>query len=106
MPYWKEVLRRFGNIFFTILSVIVSFILLGMLSIPFAGGKPDSDRHHVYGSELSDNRLLSISLSGVIMGDENDGGALSFSDSSVSGYDIKRQLYDAAKDKKIKGVVL
>lgn len=61
----------------------------------------------VYGDTQSQNKLLSIPLSGVILGDRETVDPLSFLDVGIIyGYEIKRALYDAVEDDSIKGVIL
>ncbi len=105
VPYWKSVLRRFGAIFFSILSVIVSFIIIALMFAPFGGGDPTNGRTHLFGEESSGNQLLSVPVNGVILG-EGDGGLSFLSEGIAPGYDIKSELYAAAEDEAIKGIVL
>lgn len=61
-----------------------------------------------YGDSESSNVLLSVPVAGVILGNKSD---LSdplgiLSESIVLGYDIKEQLYEAADDDDIKGIIL
>jgi len=76
---------------------VVSFILVGALGF--------ADKYyHVAGDETSMNKILSIKVSGVIVGDSDEGFAEGFG--VVPGYAIKQQLYKAADDDAIQGVVL
>lgn len=85
--------------------------LLVIIAIGAALGSGDGDDDgidydFVYGFEDSENRLLSIPVSGVIMGEEPDEESI-FGDSGVVyGYEVKQQLVDAADDPDIDGVVL
>lgn len=69
---------------------------------------PSDNLEVVYGPEESSNTLLSIPVTGLILGNDGDladpFGMLS--ESVVLGYDIKKQLYEAAEDEGIKGVIL
>ncbi len=62
----------------------------------------------VSGESTSSNVLLSIPITGIILGNEGDLadplGVLS--ESVVLGYDVKEQLYEAASDDGIKGIIL
>lgn len=65
--------------------------------------------NHVYGDELSANKLLAIDVKGPIEGSassEDSLGALFGADLSAYGYDIKRQLVEAASNDVYGGVIL
>ncbi len=93
-------------------GMLVVFVLLAL-----AVGNQDADlpghiqKHSlntIYGDESSRSYILSIPVRGIIVGDESElGGVGSFLDSGITaGYDVQRQLLEAAKNKKIKAVVL
>lgn len=60
----------------------------------------------IFGTKESANKLLSIPVSGVILGDKGE-DPFSFIDSGITyGYEVKRELSEAANDSQIKGVIL
>lgn len=69
-------------------------------------GFSDNGMQHIYGNRASGNKLLSIKIGGVIVGDDDDIGGFAENQAVVSGYAVKQQLYDAANKPDIKGVVL
>jgi protease IV len=115
-PFWPTTLRRFGHIFFGTLSVFVSLttisvgfsILAGILTLLTGGGEVD-DYKFVSGKERSQNRLLKIAIRGPILGsplDENSSLSLSGLGGITYGYQVQTLLDKAAKDSRIKGVLL
>ncbi|HYD35725.1 MAG TPA: S49 family peptidase [Vitreimonas sp.] len=97
--------------FFTwVACLFILLILLGSL----AGSTDSSDvvenelAYHS-GDRDSSNKILSIPINGLILGDKDELEGLGglFSDLGVSyGYEIKEQLYEAAENDDIKGVIL
>ncbi|HUS25900.1 MAG TPA: S49 family peptidase [Nevskiaceae bacterium] len=65
----------------------------------------DTELTHVYGDDMSDNKLLSIKITGTIVGDLDDVEGLANDEMATSGYDVKQQLRDAV-DSDFKGVIL
>lgn len=61
-----------------------------------------------YGDKTSRNQFLSIPISGVILGDKNelDPSSLFSGLNLTYGYEVKDELYQAAKDNEVKGVIL
>lgn len=76
----------------------------------FAGGEGEVPvmRSHVFGNEMSFNKLLSIKVDGIIEGESgsDDAGGLFALSGMTYGYDVKSQLYAAAKEEDVQGVVL
>jgi len=80
---------------------LFSFSLIGAL-----GQSTNSYKYkYSYGTETSNNKLLAINVAGVI--NTTDNSSLSILQSnSTAGYSIKDELYRAAKDDSIKGIIL
>jgi protease IV len=115
-PFWPNTIRRFGNIFFGTLSVVVSltaisfaFSLLGGILTLASGGADVDTYKFVTGKQGSRNRLLQISIKGPILGSPIAEGS-SFGLGSLGGitygYQVQAELEKAAKDSSIKGVFL
>lgn len=87
--------------------LFVGFVFFGVLLAAISGGADNGDdREFLAGASGSGNELLSIDVSGVILGeDQGDSGFFGLLDVTY-GYDVKEQLYDAADDDSVKGVVL
>lgn len=120
-PFWSDVIKR-------IITIVVSWnVVLTCAMVTFFGllfffgimlisasdattANADQPTYKtVYGGGTGDRKILSIKVSGVIVGDETeDQGGLSalLSDGYVSGYAIKKQLIQAVGDESIKGVVM
>ncbi len=119
-PFWPNTLRRFGNIFFGTLSVVVSLtvisvafsILGGVLALVSGGGggAEEIDRYRfVSGKEGSRNRLLQIAIRGPILGSpiaEGSAFGLGSLGGITYGYQVQTELEKAAKDTRIKGIFL
>ncbi|MBW4551275.1 MAG: S49 family peptidase [Aphanocapsa sp. GSE-SYN-MK-11-07L] len=117
LPFWPNTLRRFGNIFFGTVSVVVSltvvsvgFSILGGILTLVSGGADDIDRYRfVAGKQGSRNRLLQISVRGPILGSPIAEGS-SFGLASLAGitygYQVQTELEKAAKDSSVKGIFL
>jgi protease IV len=111
--YLGGVARMFGNIFFAITSVLVSFVLIGLLFSPLAllGQSVESEvgqhtpTEYVQGKEDSEQLLMSIPIKGTIL---NEGSPSIFSglDDATYGFTVKQMLVEAAKNDAIKGIVL
>jgi protease-4 len=87
----------------TLFMVVFVFIMLILVA-----SSGDSYKN-VYGTRDSNNKLLSITVTGVILGDkatDESGGGLFDTGANTYGYEIKKQIALAAKDESIKGIVL
>ncbi len=115
-PFWPNTLRRFGNIFFGTVSVVVSltaisfaFSILGGILTLASGGTEVDDYKFISGKQSSGNRLLQISIKGPILGSPIAEGS-SFGLGSLGGitygYQVQTELEKAAKDSSIKGIFL
>ncbi len=94
----------FGVGLLAIFGVFVGIVAAILSTLDDGGGR---EFEFVYGEERSTSRLLSIRISGVILGEEEESPAGLFSDPNVTfGYEVKQQLIDAALDSSIRGVVL
>jgi len=96
-------------------SAVAFAIGVGMFVFLFALGafigalaSTDDNRYKtVAGDDGSDNVILQIPISGIIMGESGDGGGGLFSlVDATYGYDVKDLLVDAATDNDISGVIL
>lgn len=94
---------------YAVISVCVFSTLLvigGIYSLSQEDGTGNlSDQAYVYGNEDSHNTLLSLRITGVIDGQAPDAEADRLTDTTY-GYDIKEDLYAAAKNPDIAGVIL
>jgi len=108
-----------GYIFFSIIGVFGSIILIGIIFsvgiASLAGSHEKAEMSHnktvfdtIYGDDKSQNVFLSIPVHGVIMGSKSSHDIPFFmEDVGIAyGYEIKQQLMDAATDKDIKGILL
>jgi protease-4 len=88
--------------FFIILIVLIA-VLISSLS-----GETGNKYHTVYGNKNSDNKILSIPVDGVIMGDKEQSGISDIlgGDALTYGYEVKREIAIAAKDPEIKAIML
>lgn len=112
-PFLTSLLKRVVRIIVTWNTILVCLIgtifVFGALA---AGSMIASDEdfgqsyEYIYGDGA--NQFLSIPVSGTILGSNNATDSFSsFFDSGYAyGYDIKQQLYDAAADDTIEGVIL
>ncbi len=110
-PYYKNLLKLTGYIFvgYNALALCLLFplILLVVIGLALGGGASTSNISNlqtVFGKGT--NQLLSIKVSGVIVGDSDEASPLGFGNNDTSGYEVKQKLYAAADDDSIKGVVL
>lgn len=95
------------------LGFIASFVaffamiggLLGGVAVPSTIEVGDSTATFVAGREDSENILLNVPLSGLILG-QNDGSEGFFGGEVTYGYDLKQILEDAAELEDVKGVVI
>lgn len=108
-PYLKQLLKRIITIIVTwnvvIICIIGTFIVMAMV-----GGQDDLDSQvlikPIYGE--GSKEILSIKISGPLLGSNDSANSLSgiFSDQYTYGYEVKDQLYYAATDDSIAGVIL
>ncbi|MDQ5951370.1 MAG: family peptidase [Patescibacteria group bacterium] len=96
---------------FTLLIGMV--VLIGVVSLAAGDGHQDSSievaaREFVTGDKSSDNELLIIPISGVIMGEPEPAGdwLTGISSGITYGYEVKEQLAKASQDESIKGIFL
>jgi len=120
----KNILEYFAKIFGQTLFAIISFfVIIFLFSLFFIGlgtgvgvstssfsklqNVEQSDYSYVSGDEDSENKLLTVPVSGIILGSapEEDFG-FGLSDFLTYGYDIVDTLEDAAKDESIKGIFM
>lgn len=88
--------------------LILLALFVGNQEADLPGHMQKHSLNTIYGDESSKSYILSIPIRGVIVGDESElAGVGSFLESGVTaGYDVQRQLREAAKNKKIKAIVL
>jgi len=112
--------RIFGQTLFAIISFFVIIFLFSLFFIGLGTGVgvstssfnklkniEQTDYNYVSGNKDSDNKLLTVPVSGIILGSapEEDFG-FGLSDFLTYGYDIVDTLEDAAKDEGIKGIFM
>ncbi len=78
-------------------------VIVGIIAASSDGG---DSADFVYGNKKSNNKLLSIPVQGVILGEEPDETSIFGNPGVVYGYEIKQKLADAAEDDSIDGVIL
>ena len=116
-PFYKNLLKFSAYIVVgynaLVFSMLVPLLILIIVGVALSGAAPTAgtgasalaDLEPVAGSGAK--QLLSIKITGVIVGDEDDGaGPFGALDGYVSGYKIKEQLYEAAADSAIHGIIL
>lgn len=98
-----------------IFCMIAFFVLFlgGLIAIAILGSKGENisvgtDYKYIAGNKESENKFLSIKVTGVILGDksEQSNPFEALNTGVVYGYEIKKELTDAANDKTLKGVIL
>lgn len=111
--FLKSLLKRAITIVFTwnvvLVCIVATFILIGAIGAAATmNGESSSDSSYVYIYGRGDKELLSIPIRGLITGTETKAESLfsSLSEGQTAGYSIKDQLYAAADDSLIQGVVL
>jgi len=87
-------------------ATVLAFIIPLIVLIAILGGDDGDDFDFVYGDEGNHNKLLSIPIRGVILGEEPDETSIFGNLGIVYGYSIKETLRDAAKDSSIDGIIL
>lgn len=113
-PFIKSLLKVQAYIAVSFNTLVACFIGLGaiitLIAIAiFAIGGFDASTitgNHVAGNADSYNKLLSIKVGGTIIGDDDDTAGVGYYDQVTSGYSVKKQLYEAADDEDIMGIVL
>jgi protease IV len=97
----------FAMMFAGAIMLVVLFAVIGGGDDTTAARDRLGRTEYVEGAPRSRNRLLSIEVNGVILGEQDqEGGFLSGLTDAAYGYEIKDQLLKAAKEPSIKGVVL
>lgn len=89
----------------TVLAFIIPLVAL-IAIIGAAAGDDGDDYKFVYGDEGNRNKLLSVPIRGVILGEEPDETSIFGSLGVVYGYSIKESLREAADDSSIDGIIL
>ncbi len=89
----------------SIIAFIIPLIVL-IAIIGAASGDDGDDYKFAYGDEGNRNKLLSVPIRGVILGEEPEETSIFGSLGAVYGYSIKETLREAAKDSSIDGIVL
>jgi protease-4 len=110
----KSAIKVSVNIWAGFFAFMVILIVLGVISAAgdSAEVKPESKTlslEYQYGNFESKNKILSIPINGVILGDEGELGELGslFETPNLTfGYKVKHQLEEAAENPSIKGVIL
>ncbi len=90
-------------------ALFFSVLLGGLAGDGAAAGTTVGDQTTtwVYGDDTSPHNLLSVPVTGVILGDANEGGGgILGGDLVTYGYEVKQTLYDAADEDDVDGVVL
>jgi protease IV len=107
-PFFKALIKRvitIGVSWVTVVAcLIITFMAFGIFL--FSSADTEADSSYTYASGDGYNQLLSIKVNGAITGASDSTGTGLFSDGSTSGYDVKDQLYAAAEDDTIHGVIL
>jgi protease IV len=108
----KSALKVTVNIWAGFFALVVIMIVLGIISAAGDSSevKPESlSLEYHYGNFESKNKILSIPINGIILGDETELGELGslFETPNLTfGYKVKHQLEEAAENSSIKGVIL
>lgn len=110
-PYMGSLVKRVISIVVTwnvvMACLIATVVSIGVfLAISAGFSSAASPYTSIYGNGYS--QLLSIKVNGVMLGSSGSDDAFSFfaDDSQTYGYDVKDQLYIAAEDPSIAGVIL
>lgn len=113
-PFLRALLRRIViltvSVHTIVISAISALILAGLLFTGIWSGDSTASLQYdtVYGEESSADKILSIKVSGVILGDESEyPSAFPFLAEGVTfGYEVKEDLRQAAEDPDVKAVIL
>jgi hypothetical protein len=113
-PYFKNLLKLSGYIFVGYNTLMLASLgpIVAIFVILFAIGSsmPQSAQNlptldPVYGEGF--NQLLSIKVSGTILGESDDATSpFDLASDATYGYDVKKKLMDAANNPDINGVIL
>lgn len=98
------------TVFLTVLFLVGGFVAAGTIiaSESVSSAVESEDKTVVWGADDADVTFLSIPVTGLIVGSQDDitGPVGILSDAVTVGYDIKKQLYEAVSDEEIDGVIL
>lgn len=90
--------------------IILILFIIGIAAGSSQGSGTTQQRTYttIYGNDQAENKILSIPIKGPIEGTQNgDGYGSIFADASITyGYDLKRELIQAANSKQYSGVIL
>lgn len=118
---FKSIFSIFAKAVFALISFFVMLMLFSLLFIGLGAGigaklgtdsltkiteQAQSSYAFISGNEESQNRLLKLSIQGVILGSMPANFPPFLSDNLTFGYDLKDTLEQAAADESIKGVLL
>lgn len=112
-PFWADIFKRIITIVVSwnvvlacIFGTLLTFGIIGALFAGLGAASGIGSYAPIYGTGV--NQLLSIKVSGVILGSSEPENRLSslFAGGNTYGYDVKDQLYAAAEDPSISGVIL
>ncbi|HJP96708.1 MAG TPA: signal peptide peptidase SppA [Candidatus Saccharimonadales bacterium] len=103
---WARITVGFNSVLLCMLAlgITLSLIAAAFYAATSSGIAATSD--YIYGETDSNNTFLSIKVTGTIVGDDDDTAGIAANEQYTSGYDVKQELYDAAKDDSINGVIL
>jgi protease IV len=118
-PFFKQIIKLVVFIFSGVSTFVLSFVMIFFLLLVFVAAlaasadgvseSQDLKLEHVFGEVGSSNRLVSLKINGLILGDKGDTSPLLEFLSEfgvVYGYEIKDTLIKLADDDSIQGVVL
>lgn len=94
--------------FVQFIGFIFGISILGAFSSAAVTESPAAIYSNIYGDQSSDNEFLAIDIKGPIegTGDGSDSGLFFGGSQTTYGYDVKKQLIDAAKEDRFLGVIL
>jgi protease-4 len=102
---WARITVGFNAVMLCFVALAITLSIIAAAFYAASNGiSATSD--YVYGDTSSSNTFLSIKVTGTIVGDSDDTSGVSQDEQYTAGYDVKQELYDAAKDDSINGVVL
>ncbi len=108
----KRVVTIVVMVFSTLFGLFVVFMLIGIFALAVGGFDEEITTDDSYvtvaGESGAGNKVLSIPIQGIILGESQDIGGFfeSFVEGIAYGYDIKDQLQQAAEDDDIGAVIL